>query len=219
MNTRTTGVTAAVAISLALAACGSSSTVVAPAASSSSSGRTTSTATASTSTSDSPSSSDTGTPSAPAASGAKIAVGTTVTDDILDNKAVVVSVIRNFPIPAAASAIKARGDELVLVEVKVTAGSKYYAGMGDSDFTWGVQGKQYSGEAAGSDAVHAAMTAAGHTPLAAVDTGKSGTGWIAGFLKPAGSDKAYVALRRVAAKGSDGTDIPKKEFPVTLPLS
>lgn len=218
MKTRLTAATAAAAISVALAACGSSSTVVAPAASSTSSSATTSTATGGTSTSDSPSS-DTSTSSAPAASGTKIAVGTTVTDDILDNKVTVVSVIRNFPIPAAASAIKARGDELVLVEVKVTAGSKYYAGMMDSDFTWGVQGKQYSGEGADSDAVHAAMTAAGHPPLAAVDTGKSGTGWIAGFLKPAGSDKAYVALRRVAAKGSDGTDIPKKEFPVTLPLS
>lgn len=87
----------------------------------------------------------------------------------------------------------------------------------------GVPGKDYAANSvspASFPDLAAKMKADGYPPLEKVDTGKSGEGWIAGyFYGPGTHDGAFVAYRRVAAKGSDGTDIPRKTYPVTIPTA
>ena len=63
------------------------------------------------------------------------------------------------------------------------------------------------------------MTAAGYKPLGSIEHGKTGEGGVAGYLNPAGSEKGFISYRRIAAQGSDGKQIPRKTFPIALPLA
>jgi hypothetical protein len=200
---------------LGVAACGSDPE---PAAESSGDSTSTSTESESAMPSESPSDGATDNGSGGAAS-EPIAVGKTVTDPDLGDKVVVKNVVRNFPIPASAQAMADNGNELVLVEMEVSVGEKYYSNIDSSSFTWGVGTEEYSGQSASQPDVQSAMKAAGYTPLETVRTGESGSGWVAGFLKKPNDPAGYVAYRRVELRGSDGKSFPEKSWPVTLPTA
>ena len=149
--------------------------------------------------------------------GTPIPLSATVHDNALGHTIVFEQVVRNFPVPSAASAMS--DHELVLVKVKVTAGTKYYSSVGQGDFEFGIPGVEYAGQQSSATAVTNAMKAAGYTPLADVESGKTGEGWVAGFIKPPGSAKAYIDYHRLSYSTSGGGSIPEKTWKVTLPLS
>lgn len=160
-----------------------------------------------------------GASTAPApAKGSPISLGAkTVKDSALGNTIVFEQVVRDFPIPAEYSAMS--DNELVLVKVKVTAGSKFYMTLGQSDFEFGVEGSDYPGQQNSADGITKAMKAAGYTPLADVEEGKSGEGWVPGYVRPIDSGKAYIAYHRLSYSTSTGGKIPEKTWKVTLPTS
>lgn len=169
------------------------------------------------------SSTSTGTPSDMPSAGVTpptgpIPLDSTIHDKGLGHTIMFEDVVRRFPAPKSSQALVDQGDELVLVKVKVTAGEKYYVTLGQDDFTFGVDGSDYPGMSMATPAIKRAMRKAGYPPLAEVDAGTSGEGWVAGFVRPAGSAKAYVAYHRLAYQVSGGGSIPAKTWKVTLPV-
>ena len=164
----------------------------------------------------------TGTPqsasAAPTAPSGPIGLDTTVHDNGLGHTIEFEEAVRSFPAPKSSQALVDQGDELVLVKVRVTAGEKYYVTVGQDDFVFGVEGSQYPGMSMATDDIKKAMRRAGYPPLADVDAGQTGEGWVAGFVRPAGSPQAYVGYRRLAYHVSGGGSIPAKTWKVTLPL-
>ena len=104
----------------------------------------------------------------------------TVTDPDMGDSIAVTGIVRNFPKPAS---IVAPG-EVILVQVTVTAGSKFYAGWNESGAVL-VNGSGEEFNSADLDSVAGPMAAAGYTPFSVanengiVHTGKTGApGWL-----------------------------------------
>ncbi|WAL69223.1 hypothetical protein ORV05_16105 [Amycolatopsis cynarae] len=152
----------------------------------------------------------------PAASGGKIAVNGTLDDPVLGDHVVAQAVVRDFPFPASMSG--ASSGELVLVQLSATAGTKYYAGFQTTSLEL-VTADGTENTVSDGDDLDKAMAAAGYTPFpgsGALDTGKSGSGWVAFDDYQKDSPKLTLRLKRPALSTSDGQNIPAANFDVPL---
>lgn len=150
-----------------------------------------------------------------AAQGKPVTVNKSFTDDVMGEKATVISYISGFQ-PSAASKGKfsALEDEnVVLVNVKVTASAKYYDSFGATSFYLTNQSNGI--DQASTTILDDDIKAAGYTPLEDAKTGKSTTGWIVFTPK---KDETALVLRykRLAANASDGTKITAKNFDIPM---
>lgn len=151
-------------------------------------------------------------PAAGGEAGTPVAVGETITDDVLGDTVTIAQVIKGFPSTEFAN-IAEDGGEFVLVEVDVTAGDLY---------SGGVQGgfKLLSGgETAGSSTgiIDDELEAAGMTPFDGVDGGETGSGWVV-FQVNTVKPSYELTYTRTAASviGSDET-IPEQVWTIPLP--
>ncbi|MFI0898843.1 hypothetical protein [Streptomyces sp. NPDC020983] len=150
-----------------------------------------------------------------AAQGKPVAVNKSFTDDVMGEKATVVSYIAGFqPSAASKSKFSALADEnVVLVNVKVTASSKYYDTFGADSFYLTNQSNGI--DQASTTILDDDIKAAGYAPLEDAETGKTTTGWI--VFTPKKTETALVLrYKRLAAKASDGTKITAKNFDIPL---
>ncbi|MFI0721421.1 hypothetical protein [Streptomyces sp. NPDC021224] len=150
-----------------------------------------------------------------AAQGKPVTVGKSFTDDVMGDKGTVISYISGFQ-PSAASKgnFSALEDEyVVLVNVKVTASSKYYDTLGADSF---YLTNQTNGiDQASTTILDDDIKAAGYTPLEDAETGKTTTGWI--VFTPKKTETALVLrYKRLAANASDGTKITAKNFDIPM---
>ncbi|MFH8339850.1 hypothetical protein [Streptomyces sp. AM6-12] len=150
-----------------------------------------------------------------AATGTAVPVNKTIDDDVMGEKATVIKYVKDFQPSAAAKAkYAALADEkVVLVDVKVTASSKYYDSFGATSFY--LTGMPNGIDQASTTILDDEIKAAGYPPLKDAETGKTSTGWVA-FTPTKDADKLVLRYKRLAAKASDGTDITAKNFDVPL---
>ncbi|WP_031516286.1 hypothetical protein [Streptomyces sp. NRRL F-5123] len=150
-----------------------------------------------------------------AAQGKPVPVNKSFADDVMGEKATVISYISGFqPSAASKSKFSALEDEyVVLVNVKVTASSKYYDTFGAGSFYLTNQSNGI--DQASTTILDDDIKAAGYTPLEDAETGKSTTGWVVFTPK---KDETALVLRykRLAANASDGTKITAKNFDIPL---
>ncbi|BCJ34348.1 hypothetical protein Athai_18510 [Actinocatenispora thailandica] len=147
--------------------------------------------------------------------GKPVAVHETITDPVMGDKVLVRQVVRDFPVPASMSAVADR--EIVLVQVRATAGSKYYAGWQATSLSVVANGEE--NPETSTDALIAAMKRAGYPPMADdgdLDTGKSGGGWLAFVVDPEDVPRLTLRMKRPAATTSDGGSISAHDFDVPL---
>lgn len=150
-----------------------------------------------------------------AGQGKPVTVGKSFTDDVMGEKATVISYISGFQ-PSAASKAKfaALADEdVVLVNVKVTASSKYYDSFGADSFSLTAQSNGI--DQASTTILDDDIKAAGYAPLEDAETGKTTTGWVV-FTPKKGEKTLVLRYKRLAAKASDGTKITAKNFDIPL---
>lgn len=143
----------------------------------------------------------------------------TITDPVFGNTAVVEAYVANFTLPQSVVAKYAAldGGQVVLVKAKVTAGTKYYGTFGSDDF-W-ITGTANGIDVPATDdldALNAAVTAAGYSPiLDNADTGKTAEGWMIFTLQ---HPQAHLNLtvRRLAYGTNTGATIAAKDFTIKL---
>jgi hypothetical protein len=155
------------------------------------------------------------TTSAAAAPGKPISVGKSFSDPVMGDKGTVLTYLRNFPVSAAAKAKYSalEDEEVVLVQVKVTASSKYYDTLGAGSFYL-----------VGTDGIDDASTTilddevkkAGYPTVPDAETGKTTTGWVV-FTPDKGAAHLTLRYKRLAAKPlGGGKEIPAKNFDIAL---
>jgi hypothetical protein len=150
-----------------------------------------------------------------AAAGTAVPVDKTIVDDVMGQKATVIEYVRDFQ-PSAAARAKfsaLENQQVVLVHVKVTAGSKYYTSFGAGSFR--LTGMPNGIDQSSTTILDDEVEAAGYPPLQDAKTGKTATGWIV-FTPTKDADKLVLRYKRLAAQGSDGTAISAKNFDVPL---
>ncbi|MGD3110638.1 hypothetical protein [Streptomyces sp. YGL11-2] len=164
-----------------------------------------------------------GTPSASASSagansgssGSPVTVNKSFTDDVMGEKATVLKYVNGYQ-PSAASKSKyaaLANEEVVLVEVKVTASSKYYDTFGANSFH--LTGMPNGIDQASTTILDDDIKAAGYPPLPDAETGKTTTGWVV-FTPGKDTKKLVLRYKRLAAKTSAGASIPAKNFDMPL---
>jgi hypothetical protein len=149
------------------------------------------------------------------AKGTPVPVGKSFTDDVMGEKATVIAYVTGFQPSAAAKAkFSALEDEqVVLVNVKATASSKYYDSFGADSFY--LTGLSNGIDQASTTILDDDVKAAGYPPLEDAESGKTTTGWVVFTPK---KDLTHLVLRykRLAASASDGTKITAKNFDIPL---
>lgn len=136
------------------------------------------------------------------------------TDPVMGDKATIVKMIRNYPVPAAVKAKYSalEDEEVVLVDVKVTASPKYYDTFGaDSFYLVGTDGI----DDASTTILDDTIAKEGHPPLPDAETGKTTTGWVV-FTPDTGRKHLTLRYKRLAATTSDGKTITAKNFDIPL---
>lgn len=155
-------------------------------------------------------------PKPPAAAG-PIPVNKSINDPVMGTKGTILAYVPSFsvsPQTAKKNAFALDGKHVLLLELKVSVGTKYYTSLGSYDF-YVLDGSGFSmGSVNGL--VGKDMRAAGYQPLKDAFTGKTSTGWVAYFVEDHPKSLA-VQYRRLAAKTSDGKRIPAKNINVKLP--
>lgn len=148
-------------------------------------------------------------------SGHPVTVNKSFTDDVMGDKATILKYVAGYqPSAAAKSKFSALADEeVVLVEVKVTASSKYYDSFGANSFY--LTGMPNGIDAASTTILDDETKAAGYPPLPDAETGKTTSGWIV-FAPDKGTKKLVLRYKRLAAKASDGTSISAKNYDIPL---
>lgn len=150
-------------------------------------------------------------------SSAPIALTGAINDAVYGNAIKVLSLVRNFPIPARYPAIKGQR-EIVLVKMSFAAGSKYTGGIEASAFSIiNAEGSDLNSQ---TTIVDDEMKAAGYAPFSnggTVSSGSSATGWVAFTVDPPNSSKLTLEYKRLAASViGGGGSIPAKTFTVAL---
>lgn len=150
-----------------------------------------------------------------AAAGDPVAVNKSFTDDVMGEKATVIKYVSGYqPSAAAKSKYSALADEqVVLVNVKVTASAKYYDSFGADSFY--LTDTPNGIDQASTSILEDELKKAGYPPLADAETGKTTTGWVA-FTPGTDLDHFVLRYKRLAASTSDGKDIPAKNFDTPL---
>ncbi|MFJ8956370.1 MULTISPECIES: hypothetical protein [unclassified Streptomyces] len=144
-----------------------------------------------------------------------VTVNKSFEDDVMGHKATVLKYIDGYQPSAAAKAkfSALESEKVVLVNVKVTASSKYYTSFGATSFR--LTGMSNGIDQASTTILDDEVKKAGYTPLEDAKTGKTSTGWVV-FTPDKETDKLILRYKRLAAKGSDGTKITAKNFDVPL---
>lgn len=147
--------------------------------------------------------------------GKKVAVNKSFEDTLMGDKGTVVEYVSGYqPSAASKSKFSALEDEdVVLVHVKVTAGSKYYTTLGATSFR--LTGTENGIDQASTTILDDEIKAAGYPPLEDAETGKSSDGWLV-FTPDKGLEKLVLRYKRLAATTSDGQSIPAKNFDIPL---
>lgn len=144
----------------------------------------------------------------------KLDVKGAFTDDVVGHKVQVLGAVRHFPFPEKQK-FYADDSEMVLVNLKVTAGSKFYTSfyLSDLEIVSDEEGTRNST----MYGVESDIRKAGYKPLDDVDRGRTGTGWVAFRVEPKDSEKLTLRYVRDATKviGTNKT-IPAKNFDVPL---
>ncbi|KIF69566.1 hypothetical protein HY68_14840 [Streptomyces sp. AcH 505] len=137
------------------------------------------------------------------------------TDDVMGEKATVIKYVSGYqPSAAAKSKYSALADEqVVLVNVKVTASAKYYDSFGADSFY--LTDTPNGIDQASTSILEDELKKAGYPPLDDAETGKTTTGWVA-FTPGTELDHFVLRYKRLAATTSDGKDIPAKNFDTPL---
>lgn len=148
-------------------------------------------------------------------SGSPVSVNKSFTDNVLGEKATVLKYVSGYePSAASKSAYSALADEeVVLVDVKVTASSKYYDTFGADSFY--LTGLSNGIDQASTTILDDEVKAAGYPPLPDADTGRTTTGWVV-FTPDKGTKKLVLRYKRLAASASDGSSISAKNFDIPL---
>jgi len=168
-----------------------------------------------TATADTPNASESPAGTDSGSSGNPVAVNKSFTDDVKGNKATVLKYVSGYQ-PSAASKSKysaLANEEVVLVELKVTASSKYYDTFGANSFS--LTGLPNGIDQASTTILDDEVKTAGYPPLPDAQTGKTTTGWVV-FTPDKGTKKLVLRYKRLAAKTSDGTSISAKNFDIPL---
>jgi hypothetical protein len=144
-----------------------------------------------------------------------VAVNKAFTDDVMGDKATILKYVSGYQPSAAAKAkYSALADEeVVLVEVKVTASSKYYDTFGADSFY--LTGMPNGIDQASTTILDDELKTAGYPPLPDAETGKTTTGWVV-FTPGKDTKKLVLRYKRLAAKASNGTSITAKNFDTPL---
>ncbi|WP_158713162.1 hypothetical protein [Streptomyces sp. NRRL S-1813] len=148
-------------------------------------------------------------------SGSPVTVNKSFTDDVMGEKATVLKYVSGYQ-PSAASKSKYSAladEEVVLVQVKVTASSKYYDSFGAGSFY--LTGMPNGIDQASTTILDDEIKAAGYPPLPDAETGKTTTGWVV-FNPGKDTKKLVLRYKRLAAKTSNGTSISAKNFDIPL---
>lgn len=148
-------------------------------------------------------------------SGKPVSVNKSFTDDVMGDKATILKYVTGYQPSASAKAkYSALADEeVVLVEVKVTASSKYYDNFGADSFY--LTGMPNGIDQASTTILDDETKAAGYPPLPDAETGKTTTGWVV-FTPGKDTKKLVLRYKRLAAKASNGTTITAKNFDTPL---
>ncbi|NUS12996.1 MAG: DUF4352 domain-containing protein [Streptomyces sp.] len=149
------------------------------------------------------------------AKGTAVSVNKSFTDDVMGDKGTVIKYVTGFqPSAASKSKFSALADEqVVLVNVTVTASSKYYDNLGATSFS--LTGQSNGIDQASTTILDDDIKAAGYPPLEDAETGKTTTGWI--VFTPKKDEKTLILrYKRLAANASDGTKITAKNFDIPL---
>jgi hypothetical protein len=153
----------------------------------------------------------------PSASAAMTPLNVTVTDPDMGDSIAVAGIVRNFPKPAS---IVAPG-EVILVQVTVTAGDKFYAGWNESGAVL-VNGSGEEFNSADLDSVAGPMTAAGYTPFSVanengiVHTGETGApGWLT-FIVDDAKGPLFFGTHHGDASISGGGSIKAATYKVQI---
>lgn len=148
-------------------------------------------------------------------SASPVTVNKSFTDDVMGEKATVLKYVSGYqPSAASKSKYSALADEkVVLVNVKVTASSKYYDTFGADSFY--LTGMSNGIDQASTTILDDEIKAAGYPPLPDAETGKTTTGWVV-FTPTKDTTKLVLRYKRLAAKASNGTNITAKNFDIPL---
>jgi hypothetical protein len=144
-----------------------------------------------------------------------VTVNKSFTDDVMGEKATVLKYISGYqPSAAAKSKFSALADEeVVLVDVKVTASSTYYDTFGADSFY--LTGMSNGIDQASTTILDDEIKAAGYPPLPDAETGKTTTGWVV-FTPAKDTTKLVLRYKRLAATTSNGKSIAAKNFDIPL---
>lgn len=163
----------------------------------------------------SPSASDSAAGGSGGAQGTVVKVGKSFTDDVMGDKGTVIGYIAGYK-PSAAMMAKysvLQDETVVLVNVKVTASSKYYDVFGADSFSLTQQSNGI--DQASTTILDDDIKAAGYPPLEDAETGKTTTGWVV-FTPKKTETSLVLRYKRLAAKTSDGKKITAKNFDIPL---
>jgi hypothetical protein len=147
---------------------------------------------------------------------APVTVNKTIDDTVLGNKATIIKYISGYqPSAGAKQRYATLADaQVVLVDVKVTASSKYYDTVGAGSFY--LTGTPDGIDQASTTILDDDLKTAGYPPLQDAETGKTTTGWIVFTPHKEDAGKLVLRFKRIAAKTSEGQNIPAKNFDIPL---
>jgi hypothetical protein len=147
---------------------------------------------------------------------APVTVNKAIDDTVMGNKATVIKYVSGYQPSAGAKEKYATlaGEQVVLVDVKVTGSSKYYDSVGADSFY--LTGTPDGIDQASTTILDDDIRAAGYPPLEDAETGKTTTGWVVFTPDKQDAGKLVLRFKRIATKTSDGQAIPAKNFDVPL---
>lgn len=153
-------------------------------------------------------------PSAEGKAGPPIAINKSAQSAPYGDSWTVLTLVRGFPVPKRLQAIQ--GSEIVLVRVKVTAGTKYATALGAGSFSM-IDGTGRLATPIGAQ-LGPELKAAGFAPLLSdARRGASTTGWLAFRFDAPRAPKLVFRYHQLPAQiVSSGTTIPDAYLPITL---
>ena len=121
-----------------------------------------------------------------------------VRDPVLGHRVRVTRVIRSFPIPATYAELRGR-EELVLLRVRLTAGTRYTDGLDVGDLRLIADDREPGRPP--TELFDEAAERAGHDTLGtSVDPGNTDTGWLAFLVAPADATTLTLRYSRPASE-------------------
>jgi hypothetical protein len=147
-----------------------------------------------------------------------VPVNKSASDPVFGSKFTVLSYIRNYQVPAASkqkySALE--DEEVILVQLKVTAGKKYYVSFGPDDFYLTNTKNGYDEGESNSLLEGVIGEQSNLKVLEDASAGETSTGWVIFTPKKDGLKSLTLRYKRLAAGTSNGKTIPAKNIDIPL---